>query len=84
MTGWDDAAACRGRETRIWFDQHTVDFAISVCRRCPVARQCLAEALDRSETCGVWGGVDLTSRAGRRVGRTTRTRLRAQLELVDR
>jgi WhiB family redox-sensing transcriptional regulator len=28
------------------------------CRRCPVQERCLAEALERGEPYGVWGGMD--------------------------
>lgn len=76
MTGWTDDAACHGHDTWFWFDQYTVAYAQAICRSCPVARVCLREALDRGEQYGVWGGVDLTPRAGRRVGVKRRARLR--------
>lgn len=30
--------------------------AVQVCRRCPIATRCLAGAIERGETHGVWGG----------------------------
>lgn len=33
-----------------------------VCGRCPVAGQCLAEALSRAEIDGVWGGTTTSER----------------------
>ncbi|MGV9342862.1 WhiB family transcriptional regulator [Streptomyces sp. NPDC003688] len=32
--------------------------AKAVCRRCPLMESCLAGALERGETAGVWGGTD--------------------------
>ncbi|MCS5479907.1 WhiB family transcriptional regulator [Corynebacterium sp. YIM 101645] len=31
--------------------------AVAICRPCPVLEQCRAEALDRREEFGVWGGL---------------------------
>jgi WhiB family redox-sensing transcriptional regulator len=58
-TDWRDQALCRGRETEVFFpegDQPTI-IAKSICRRCPVRRDCLAHALERSERYGIWGGL---------------------------
>ncbi|WP_046470332.1 WhiB family transcriptional regulator [Allosalinactinospora lopnorensis] len=33
-----------------------VEAAKAVCRQCPVREQCLADALERREPWGVWGG----------------------------
>lgn len=79
MTGWEDAAACRGQNTSYWYSQYTVDFAVSFCERCPVRRQCLAVALDNREHYGVWGGVDLTSRVGKKWTASSRRRLAEQV-----
>lgn len=75
MTRWEDRAACRGRDPAHWFDPYTVAYAQAVCASCPVRRPCLAGALRRREQYGVWGGVDLTLRAGKRVSVKTRRRL---------
>jgi WhiB family redox-sensing transcriptional regulator len=34
-----------------------VDRAKAVCRRCGVARECLATALSLADTHGIWGGL---------------------------
>ncbi|RSZ61478.1 WhiB family transcriptional regulator [Corynebacterium hylobatis] len=31
--------------------------AVAICRPCPVLKQCRAEALDKQEEFGVWGGL---------------------------
>lgn len=38
-----------------------VEAAKAICRDCPVREQCLADALERSEPWGVWGGELLVS-----------------------
>ncbi|MFD3685174.1 WhiB family transcriptional regulator [Nocardiopsis sp. NPDC058631] len=38
-----------------------VETAKAVCGACPVREQCLADALDRREPWGVWGGQLLVS-----------------------
>jgi WhiB family redox-sensing transcriptional regulator len=56
---WHDNALCRGRDTEVFFpeeDEPTI-VAKSICRRCPVRRDCLAHALERGERYGIWGGL---------------------------
>lgn len=77
---WLDEAACRGRDTRLWFpargDSVTVAVARQICRRCPVRESCLTEALEveiDGLRYGVRGGLTAgerssLARAGRRVG----------------
>lgn len=52
-----------------------IDAAKAVCFRCPVISECLAEALERPGTCGVWGGTSEDDRlnARRRARRLART-----------
>ena len=60
---WKDDAACLGIDTNTFFDKyeegvesrHIVD---SVCKGCPVAKQCFAVGVSGKEW-GVWGGVYL-------------------------
>lgn len=33
-----------------------IEVAKSLCRQCPVSRQCIEAAISREEPCGVWGG----------------------------
>jgi WhiB family redox-sensing transcriptional regulator len=48
---------CRDRAD-IFFteDADHIEVAQRLCGRCPAKRDCLAGALARRETCGVWGG----------------------------
>jgi hypothetical protein len=60
---WKDDAACLGIDTNTFFDKyeegvesrHIVD---SVCKGCPVAKQCFAVGVSGKEW-GVWGGIYL-------------------------
>ena len=54
----DDDVACAGAEGDLWFTSHpaAVERAKSLCRACPLRQSCLAEAIDRREPWGVWGG----------------------------
>ena len=49
---------CHAADPDLWFAESPADLerAKSLCAGCPVRRQCLAEALDRGEPWGVWGG----------------------------
>lgn len=57
---WIDDAACRSDLYEIP-DFHSespseVAQALSICRECPVRRECLISALNNYERFGVWGG----------------------------
>jgi WhiB family redox-sensing transcriptional regulator len=61
---WRHLAACRSEDPELFFPVGTsapaidqVAAAKSVCRRCPVAGECLAWALDTCQRHGVWGGL---------------------------
>ena len=43
-------------------DTEGIDYAKSICARCPVQPTCLAEALDRHEGFGIWGGMTTDER----------------------
>jgi len=47
-----------GTLTPLFFSDHVVDIARAqaICGKCALREQCLADALDREEPWGVWGG----------------------------
>ncbi|MDQ2756597.1 MAG: WhiB family transcriptional regulator [Actinomycetota bacterium] len=49
---------CRDRDAELWFAESPsdVEVAKALCGSCPFRPQCLADALDRREPWGVWGG----------------------------
>ncbi len=49
---------CHGDDPDLWFADTPADLerAKMLCVACPIRRQCLAEALERAEPWGVWGG----------------------------
>lgn len=56
---WVDDAACRGVPTG-WFFPLSDDAeqrALALCRRCPVADECLRFAVEHEQWHGVWGGT---------------------------
>jgi hypothetical protein len=68
---WLDDAACRDRPTWWWYptregDRLEAELALSICRTCPVRRQCLADALELEvpgERYGIVGGLNPSQRA---------------------
>lgn len=50
--------ACRQHPADLWFAEAPEDLerAKAYCRPCPLADECLAGAVARSEQWGVWGG----------------------------
>lgn len=57
---WSVAAACRTVQnaSELFFSDEFADIRAAklICAECPVMAQCLEEAFDRGEPCGVWGG----------------------------
>ena len=53
---WRDRAECKD-------DRHGIAAAKAICRRCPVAADCLAEAMANPSIVGVWGGTTENQRA---------------------
>ena len=69
---WRDRAECKDDPTPdLWFvppgDRHGIAAAKAICHRCPVAAECLAEALADPSIVGVWGGTSEAERAKLRV-----------------
>lgn len=65
---WRDRAECKDDPTPdLWFvppgDRHGIAAAKAICRRCPVAAECLAEAMADPSIVGVWGGTSEVERA---------------------
>ena len=65
---WRDRAECKDDATAdLWFvppgDRHGIAAAKAICRRCPVAPECLAEAMADPSIVGVWGGTTENQRA---------------------
>ena len=65
---WREQAACKDDPTPdLWFvapsDRHGIAAAKAVCTRCPVAAECLAEAMANPSIVGVWGGTTENQRA---------------------
>jgi hypothetical protein len=59
-------AACAGSPTPdAWHDvkPRAVEWAVSVCRSCPVTPECLQFALSDPHLEGVWGGLTVDERA---------------------
>lgn len=49
---------CQRGDADLWFAEKPseLELAKSLCQDCPARRACLAGALERRETWGVWGG----------------------------
>ncbi|MEU2657148.1 WhiB family transcriptional regulator [Streptomyces sp. NPDC007325] len=79
MDSWRAAAACQEVDPDLFFPVGLGSPALAqaeeakkVCRRCPVRRQCLSEALAEPQPpAGVWGGLTEAERRSlrRRSGR---------------
>ena len=63
------AVPCHLNDPDLWFAENPMELerAKVLCAECPIRRQCLAEALERQEPWGVWGGeiIDRVCEAGR-------------------
>ncbi|MCX5066606.1 WhiB family transcriptional regulator [Micromonospora lupini] len=61
---WRHLGVCRDEDPELFFPIGTtgpallqVEQAKAVCRRCPVADQCLSWAMESGQEFGVWGGM---------------------------
>jgi len=80
---WRHRAACRDEDPELFFPIGTsgpaleqVEQAKAVCRRCPVAAECLTWALGRPEEYGIWGGLTEGERRALRVPKASPRRPR--------
>lgn len=53
-----DRLPCRQVDPEVFFAERPADveYAKSLCQKCPIQQSCLAGALQRAEPWGVWGG----------------------------
>lgn len=71
---WWERAACRDHPLASdWFEdgakgKEARERAVSTCRMCPVARECLDYAMRHPELEGIWGGSTQTERRKARAG----------------
>ncbi|MFJ7305906.1 WhiB family transcriptional regulator [Streptomyces sp. NPDC099088] len=78
LTDWHQQAACAGIDTGLFFPAHRsqADAAQTICRRCPVVRQCRDHAERLPEYFGIWGGMTAGERgwnhAGKRLSKADR------------
>lgn len=58
LLGAEADLPCRQNPADLWFAEapEDVEAAKTLCSDCPIRTQCLAQALERSEPWGVWGG----------------------------
>ena len=73
---WRDRARCRAEDPELFFPigpsgpaLKQLNEAKAICRRCPVAVDCLTWALSTGQPTGVWGGLSEDER--RKLRRTT-------------
>jgi WhiB family redox-sensing transcriptional regulator len=66
---WRERAACRYEDPKLFFpvgdgglSVRQVEEARTVCRRCPVLRDCRSWALHHAEYEGIWGGLTAAER----------------------
>ena len=79
MTGWRADAACRGINPDLFYpvkgDVAGSKAARAVCASCPVAGECLDEAIATNERDGIWGGATERQRRETRQARGRLDRL---------
>jgi WhiB family redox-sensing transcriptional regulator len=81
MKTWMESAACRGQDPTLFFGPEgerqperelRERGAKKVCKRCPVAAECLDAAVEHNEQVGVWGGLGEDERVSERRRRMRR------------
>jgi hypothetical protein len=70
VTRWKFRGLCAGRTDLDWFADVPSDACLALCAKCPVAHDCLGEALmrDRDIDSGCWGGTAAGERTAIREG----------------
>ena len=74
---WQDRAACRNADARLFFapdsekigdKQRREEKALKICASCPVRTECVEHALSTPEAAGIWGllEVELAAEVKRR------------------
>ena len=81
--GWHQDAACRTVDPSVFFlpvgaNAAEIAAAKRVCVGCPVRATCLADAIERGEQFGIWGGLTEHERAD--LPRPRRTRKPARID----
>jgi WhiB family redox-sensing transcriptional regulator len=61
---WVDEALCAQTDPEAFYPEkgQPTRQAKVICRRCPVRGECLADALERNDRFGVWGGLSAQER----------------------
>jgi WhiB family transcriptional regulator, redox-sensing transcriptional regulator len=61
---WADFGGCTSADPDLFFPESGADtsYARSICRSCPVRRQCLDYALESGQKHGIWGGMTESQR----------------------
>jgi hypothetical protein len=66
MSNWRQYASCKGLPIQHFFPDDGPEkpsaFVKALCAECPVQPQCLAEAVSRPNTEGIWGGQSTQKR----------------------
>jgi len=77
-SGWIEKAKCRGTDPDLFFPERgeSTKEAKSVCRDCPIKRECLEYAVQGVEKFGIWG--EMSERERRTVRRERKERLAAE------
>ena len=84
--GWQDRAACRGRDVVLFFGpdgerqperENRERRAKELCASCPVQLECLGYAVSRPEKYGTWGGLNEDERSAERRRRMRRANANA-------
>lgn len=61
---WQLYALCAQIGGDLWFPEDSClgTEAKNICKRCPVAVECLEHAMDNNEKFGIWGGLSSSQR----------------------
>lgn len=87
MPEWRKSAACLDLDVELFFDDYesdeeTAKFIDSVCKSCPVKKECLSNAIDTNAT-GAWAGMYLVLGDYSRSRNTHKTKKRMREEMDD-